>query len=147
MKKAIVFISILAFLFSSASVFAGDRVTVRGYWKKDGTYVQPHYRASPDSSRTNNYSYPGNYNPNTSTFTPNSSSPKETYPTNPSPYERNNVPGSSTYNPYSMPKPAGIYTPPSSPPNWQPLNSHHLTRSSGRVFCCLEQFTSGTFSL
>ena len=40
------------------------RVRVKGHFRKDGTYVPPHVRSSPDKSRSNNYSYPGNYNPN-----------------------------------------------------------------------------------
>jgi len=30
-------------------------VHVRGYTRRDGTYVRPHIRSSPDSSRWNNY--------------------------------------------------------------------------------------------
>ena len=41
------------------------RVRVRGYYRKDGTYVKPHYRTAPDGNPYNNYSYPGNFNPNT----------------------------------------------------------------------------------
>lgn len=41
------------------------QVHVRGYYRKDGTYVQPHYRSSPDGNPYNNYSYPGNVNPYT----------------------------------------------------------------------------------
>ena len=48
----------------SVVAFAGD-VKVRGYFRKDGTYVQPHYRTAPDSNPYNNYSFPGNYNPYT----------------------------------------------------------------------------------
>jgi len=33
---------------------AGD-VNVKGYTRRDGTYVQPHVRSAPDSSRANNY--------------------------------------------------------------------------------------------
>ena len=44
--------------------FAGD-VRVRGYTKRDGTYVQPHYRSAPDGNPYNNWSYPGNINPYT----------------------------------------------------------------------------------
>lgn len=36
---------------------------VRGHYRSDGTYVQPHYRSSPDSSRFNNWSTQGNVNP------------------------------------------------------------------------------------
>lgn len=43
---------------------------VRGYYRKDGTYVQPHYRTAPDGNPYNNYSFPGNYNPNTGRYTP-----------------------------------------------------------------------------
>src|SRR5689334_20087517 len=38
-------------------------VHVRGYYRKDGTYVEPHYRSAPDGIPYNNYSFPGNYNP------------------------------------------------------------------------------------
>jgi hypothetical protein len=37
---------------------AGD-VYVRGYYRKDGTYVQPHYRSAPDGNPYNNWSFPG----------------------------------------------------------------------------------------
>ena len=36
---------------------------VRGYYKPStGTYVQPYYRSSPNSTRWDNYSTQGNYN-------------------------------------------------------------------------------------
>lgn len=38
---------------------------VGGYSTKRGTYVAPHYKSSPDSSRSNNYSSKGNFNPYT----------------------------------------------------------------------------------
>jgi len=89
MKKIIVALSIVILL--PAFSFASDRVS--GHWKDtnhDGikdTYINPYERSNPNSIRTDNYSYPGNYNPNTGTFTPQSDSPRETYPTNPNPYE------------------------------------------------------------
>jgi hypothetical protein len=43
----------------------GGGVSVRGYTRKDGTYVRPHTRSAPDGNPYNNYSFPGNYNPNT----------------------------------------------------------------------------------
>ena len=46
------------------------RVSVRGYYRKDGTYVSPHYRTAPDGNPYNNYSFPGNFNPNTGRITP-----------------------------------------------------------------------------
>jgi hypothetical protein len=55
--------AILTFYFSNAQVH------VNGYFRKDGTYVQPHQRSSPDGLKSNNYSYQGNYNPNTGRIT------------------------------------------------------------------------------
>jgi len=51
--------------FSSEAV-----VKVRGYYRKDGTYVQPHYRSDPDSNPYNNWSFPGNVNPYTGNVAP-----------------------------------------------------------------------------
>lgn len=38
---------------------------MNSYYRKDGTYVQPHYRSNPDGNPYNNWSYPGNTNPYT----------------------------------------------------------------------------------
>ena len=38
---------------------------VRGYTRSNGTRVQSHYRSSPNSTVTDNWSYSGNYNPYT----------------------------------------------------------------------------------
>ena len=56
-----IFIALLLFITSG---FCGD-VYVKGYYKKSGTYVQPHYRTSPNSTRNDNYSTEGNTNPYT----------------------------------------------------------------------------------
>lgn len=45
----------------AATAFA--QTYVKPHVRKDGTYVEGHYRSSPDSSRLNNYSTQGNYNP------------------------------------------------------------------------------------
>lgn len=63
MKLFTLFMLLLINVFYSFS-----QVHVRGYYRKDGTYVQPHYRSSPDGNPYNNYSYPGNYNPYTGRF-------------------------------------------------------------------------------
>jgi hypothetical protein len=48
----------------AGSVEAATRV--RGYYKPStGSYVMPHYRTSPNSTRWDNYSTKGNYNPYT----------------------------------------------------------------------------------
>jgi hypothetical protein len=56
-------------LYSSAAEAAkksgGGPTSVRGHTRRDGTYVAPHKRSSPDKSRTNNWSAKGNANPYT----------------------------------------------------------------------------------
>jgi hypothetical protein len=44
---------------------SGGAVHVRGYIRKDGTYVAPHNRSAPDSNFENNWSTKGNFNPYT----------------------------------------------------------------------------------
>jgi hypothetical protein len=44
---------------------ASAQVRVKGYTKSDGTYVAPHYRSSPNSTTSDNYSTVGNVNPYT----------------------------------------------------------------------------------
>jgi hypothetical protein len=61
MNRILIFL--LLFFTSISLVFA--QVRVRGYYRKNGTYVQPHYRSKPDGNPYNNYSYPGNTNPYT----------------------------------------------------------------------------------
>lgn len=56
---------ILLFLLLLAFVCSYAQVSVKGYYRKNGTYVQPHMRSSPDGNPYNNYSYPGNTNPYT----------------------------------------------------------------------------------
>ena len=55
---------------SAFASVAEAQVRVRGYTRSDGTYVAPHTRSRPDSSTSNNYSTPGNYNPNSGRVTP-----------------------------------------------------------------------------
>lgn len=53
------------FLLFSASSSALADVRVNGYFRKDGTYVSPHYRSDPDGNFYNNWSTIGNVNPYT----------------------------------------------------------------------------------
>lgn len=55
---------------SSSYRSSGGSTNVRGYFRKDGTYVQPYRRTNPDRNPYNNYNMPGNFNPNTGTTTP-----------------------------------------------------------------------------
>lgn len=54
---------IIAILFTTALSFA--QVSVRGYYRSNGTYVQPHQRTAPNYTRNDNYSTVGNVNPYT----------------------------------------------------------------------------------
>lgn len=54
----------LSFLLSGQAIAGGD-VHVSGYYKSNGTYVQPHYRSAPDSVFSNNWTTLGNVNPYT----------------------------------------------------------------------------------
>ena len=47
----------------SVSAFADEYV--QGYVRKDGTYVPPHFRSSPNASKLDNFSTQGNTNPYT----------------------------------------------------------------------------------
>ncbi len=63
--KHILFLLTFFIYFNSFS-----QVKVNGYYRKNGTYVAPHYRSSPDGNPYNNYSYPGNTNPYTGKVAP-----------------------------------------------------------------------------
>lgn len=73
MKRMILLVLSIVFcfaLFFSADAFcrgksSGGSVSVRGYTTKSGTYVAPHHRTSPDSTKSNNWSTRGNVNPYT----------------------------------------------------------------------------------
>lgn len=59
--------ALLALLLLAVSASAFSDQYVNGYFRKDGTYVPPHYQTSPDTTRLNNYSTRGNINPYTGT--------------------------------------------------------------------------------
>jgi hypothetical protein len=56
------FLLILLLFISNIALAA---VHVKGYYKSNGTYVQPHYRSSPNGTVLDNYSTKGNVNPYT----------------------------------------------------------------------------------
>ena len=60
MKK--ILLVLLIAIFTTSLAFAGN---VKGYYRSNGTYVQPYQRSSPNYTVRDNYSYKGNYNPNT----------------------------------------------------------------------------------
>ena len=69
-KRAIVLATALVVLISFLTVSLAEAGRVRGYYRQDGIYVQPYYRTNPDRNPYNNYSFPGNYNPNTGRISP-----------------------------------------------------------------------------
>jgi hypothetical protein len=77
---------ILLFGLFATDLLEAQGVRVRGYTRKNGTYVAPHYRSSPDGNFNNNWSTKGNINPHTG-----------------QPGEKVTPPGSTTYQsiPYS----------------------------------------------
>lgn len=124
MKKIFLILFLSLFLFVGV---ADAAVRVKGYFRKDGTYVQPHYRSNPDGNPYNNYSYPGNTNPYTGetatgdpdTYLKNYKSPSYSYPSY--------VP-TPTPIPIPTPKPIKIIS--------CPLNSHSDTsKSLDKCFC------------
>ena len=62
--KILLKILILFTLFLPSMSLARD-VAVDGYYKSNGTYVQPHHRSSPNNTTSDNYSHKGNVNPYT----------------------------------------------------------------------------------
>ena len=62
MKKLLMSITIL---FVATFSFAQGHTYVHGYTRSNGTYVQPHYRTSPNNTRNDNWSTIGNVNPYT----------------------------------------------------------------------------------
>lgn len=48
---------ILTAILLSLAASAANATYVHGYYRDNGTYVQPHYRSAPDGNSYNNYSY------------------------------------------------------------------------------------------
>lgn len=56
---------LVAVLAAISLVGAVEGKAVRGYVKKDGAYVAPHQRSSPNATKMDNYSSKGSTNPYT----------------------------------------------------------------------------------
>lgn len=63
MKKILIALFFFVVLGFGIFNYADAAVRSRGYFRSNGTYVQPYYRTSPNSSLFDNYSTKGNYNP------------------------------------------------------------------------------------
>ena len=64
-KKVLFALLLVASLLMISSSAVEARVRVRGYTRRNGTYVMPHYRTSPNYRKSDNWSSFGNYNPYT----------------------------------------------------------------------------------
>lgn len=105
MKRFLLLLILCFFIIKS---FA--QVHVRGYYRSNGTYVQPHERTRPNHTITDNYSYPGNYNPNTGRITGGSIESKSTVVSTPNAYS-NYTPSNNAYHetkPIEQDKPSVI---------------------------------------
>lgn len=58
------FFALLSLVALAAPALAADTY-VPGHFRKDGTYIQPHYRSAPDGNPLNNWSTQPNVNPYT----------------------------------------------------------------------------------
>lgn len=94
------FLFILLTWLGLTGVALASDVHVNGYYRSNGTYVEPHYRSAPDGNRYNNFSAASNTNPYTGergTVNPNNSYNS----TPPSNYNSNiNQYGSNPYGQY-----------------------------------------------
>ena len=62
MKKLV--LSLLVIVSAAVTTVYADQ-SVKGYTKKDGTYVDPYKRSDPNGSKADNWSSKGNTNPYT----------------------------------------------------------------------------------
>ncbi|MBK9938342.1 MAG: hypothetical protein IPP02_08105 [Chitinophagaceae bacterium] len=65
MRKLNTILIVFLSIFNITNLFAQSDVFVNGYYRKNGTYVQPHFKTAPNSSMFDNYSTKGNFNPYT----------------------------------------------------------------------------------
>lgn len=65
MRKLIVSLLVGLLLLTLVPSTVDARVRVRGYPRRDGIYVQPHYRSNPNKFKFDNWSSRGNSNPYT----------------------------------------------------------------------------------
>lgn len=73
--------------------YSDSDVQVDGYYRRDGTYVEPHYRSAPNANKWDNYGYEGGpkyneprSNPSPSWNTPNPGRLNDNNPNNDNPW-------------------------------------------------------------
>lgn len=65
LRLTIAILCLCCLVVSASAKGSGGPVQVKGYTRKDGTYVAPHTRSAPNSTKSDNYSTKGNVNPYT----------------------------------------------------------------------------------
>jgi len=72
MKKfGIILIGLMVLVVSFAAIHHADAyVSVRGYYRSNGTYVAPYVRSNPNAIKSDNYGYKGGSQYNTSYYAP-----------------------------------------------------------------------------
>lgn len=87
MKRLLILLTLLiGFLFNGNAQVNPNSIYIEGYYRKDGTYVQGHYRTLPNNTINDNYTTKPNINPYTGkagTITPSyqyNTTPKYYYP-------------------------------------------------------------------
>jgi len=113
-------------------------VSVRGYYRQDGTYVQPHTRTTPDGDPTNNLGSRGR-SPSNNPATTSSSTPSSVQP-----YDRSAPGEGSAQTPSSSSTsvtPATSITPENTPSNASPGSSAARLVPVGRAYRIQESFT------
>jgi len=63
--RNVAFLSCVLLLTVAGAAEAAGSHYVRGYTRKDGTYVAPHYQTNPNGTKLDNWSTKGNVNPYT----------------------------------------------------------------------------------
>jgi hypothetical protein len=95
--KKLFFTLVLAFVAQFS--FGQNTVYVNGYYRSNGTYVQPHYRTSPNNTVQDNWSTKPNVNPYTGQRGTKNYNYNNSY--NNSYYQRNNYYTQPRRNPYN----------------------------------------------
>jgi len=114
--------ALLAIALLIAASSAAAQVHVRGYTKKDGTYVAPHERSAPNHTMLDNYSTKGNVNPYTG----------KPGTKDPAPYSTNQSLQATSIQPIHTIQSPGIAQP--GQPLQQPANPYALPQSSESLF-------------
>lgn len=123
------FLFLIAFLFTTALSFA--QVSVRGYYRSNGTYAQAHQRTAPNYTRNDNYSTVGNTNPYTGKT---GTVPRDGY-TSTRTSSTYSTPSSYSSSSYSTPTYSSTYTPSTySTPSYSSGNTIYTGPRGGQYY-------------